>query len=118
MAHFRYPNRNPTAPERGAFAFPDERGVLRPGLDRWGIDVGARLVAKQPFYVSDYMVLPTEEYVVVERAKSAGNVVIQSLRDPRVRIETSMEEVSIRFHMSPGEERPVNFLPGTKLLRV
>lgn len=116
MAHHLYPMRPSTAPEAAAFAHPNERGILRPRLDLWGIDVGARLIAKDPFYVSEYMVLPTEEYVVVERSKTTGMLVIQSLRDQRVRLEATAEEVSLRFHCAPGQERAVKYLPGTKLL--
>lgn len=116
MAHFNTPLRPPTDPERSAFAYPDERGLRRPRHDHWGIDIGHRLVAKTPFMVAEYMVMSNEEYVVVDKYKSAAKYKIRSVRDNRISFEATTEEIDARFYVVPGDERTVASAPVAQLL--
>jgi len=116
MAHFQYPMRNPTAPEKAAFAYPKEEGFMRAHHSPMGIDVGARLVVKSPFLVDNYTFLPGQEFVVTEKAKSANRYTVRCLDDNRISMTATTEEIDTRFYASPGQERPVPNAESKKLL--
>lgn len=107
MAYHLYPLRPSTVPEKWALALPREEGILRPRHDRWGIGLGARLVAKVPFYVGDYLVGLYEEFVVVEQHKSENRYKFRSVRDSRIAIEGTAEEIDSNFYVVPGDEMGV-----------
>jgi hypothetical protein len=116
MAHFLYPLRPATEPEKAAFAYPKEQGILRPRHDVWGIDIGARLVAKFPMLVGNMMIAERDEFVVVEKSKATGMIMARLIRDNRINIEATIEEIDARFHVAPGQERDVNHDPSKMLL--
>ncbi len=117
MAHFNYPLRRATSPEDWAFAYPErERGVLKPHHDRWGIDLGARLVAKVPFYVGEYLVGLYEEFVVIDKKKGENRMFFRSVRNGQVTLEASAAEIDARFYVVPGEERPIKSSYAQELL--
>lgn len=116
MAHFIYPLRPATGPEVWAFAYPErERGVLKARLDTPGMDLGARLVAKVPFYVGDFLVGMYEEFVIVDKAKSGNWFKFRSIRDPRIVLEATAEEIDASFYLTPGEERGAKYAPAYPL---
>jgi hypothetical protein len=106
MAYHLYPLRPSTVPEKAALALPREEGILKPHHDRWGfgIDLGHRLVSKTPFYVGDYLVGIYEEFVIIDKIKSENRYRFRSLRDPRVVLEGSAEEIDSNFYVIPGDE--------------
>lgn len=107
MAYHLYPLRPSTVPEKAALALPREEGILRPRHDRWGIGLGARLTAKVPFYVGDYLVGLYEEFVVIEQHKSENRFKFRSIRDSRIVLEGTAEEIDSNFYVVPGEEAMV-----------
>lgn len=116
MAHFQYPMRQATVPEKAAFAYPDERGILKPHLDKIGIDVGSRIVSKGPFLIGNYMVPQGDEFVVTQKGKQDNNFVIQSIRESKMSFDATGEEIDARFYVVSGPERPVNHSPAYPLL--
>ena len=116
MAHFQYPMRRATEPERAAFAYPREQGIMKPHIDKIGIDIGARLVAKTPFLLGDFMIMERDEYVIVDKHKDAGKFLIRCMRDNRIAIEATTEEIDSRFYVVPGPERPLKYAPAYPLL--
>jgi hypothetical protein len=116
MAHFLYPLRNPTKPERDAFALPNEQGISKVRHDNWSIGVGSRLIAKCPFSVGDMLCLQNEEFVVVEKAKSENKYTLRLVRDKRIAMEANAEEVDTHFYVCPGQEYEVNSADVKKLL--
>ena len=63
------------------------------------------LIAKQPFIVGNFMVLQNEEFSVCDKHKQTNTYVIRPMRDPRVTIESTAEELDSRFYISPADER-------------
>ena len=116
MAHFQYRMRQPTPPENSAYAYPNEAGIMKPHLDHIGIDIGARITAKIPFLVGDFMVMSGDEFVIVKKEKSAGRYVIRLLRDNRIDLDCTGEEIDARFYVVSGPERPVNHAAAYPLL--
>lgn len=116
MAHFLYPLRNPTKPERDAFAFPNEAGLSKVHHDRWSIGIGSRLIAKCPFSVGDMLCLQNEEFVVVDKAKSENTFTIRLVRDNRIAMEANAEELDTHFYVMPGQAYEVKNFDVMKLL--
>lgn len=117
MAYFRYQTRQSTDAENWAMALPErERGIMRPHHDRWGIDLGTRLTAKVPFYVGEYLVGLYEEFVVIEKAKSANLFKFCAVKNPKVALEASAEEIDANFYATPGQEMGVKAQPVYALL--
>lgn len=108
MAYFRYQMRQATEPEKWAFALPErERGIMRPHHDRWGIDLGTRLTAKVPFYVGEFLVGMYEEFVVIEKEKSANTFKFAVVKNPKIVLEATAEEIDANFYATPGQEMGV-----------
>jgi hypothetical protein len=105
MAYFRYQTRQSTDAENWAMALPErERGVMRPHHDRWGLDLGTRLTAKVPFYVGDFLIGLYEEFVIIEKAKSANTFKFALVRNDKIVLEASAEEIDSNFYATPGQE--------------
>lgn len=116
MAHFLYPLRPATRQEGDAFAFPKDQGVMRAHHDVWSVSIGAHLIAKCPFSVGDMLCLQNEEFVVTERFKQQNKFIIKLIRDPRITMEATCEELDSHFYLCPGQEMPVNNADAKKLL--
>lgn len=116
MAHFQYPMRQATPPEKAAFAYPDERGIMKPHLDKIGIDIGSRIVSKGPFLVGEYMIPQGDEFVVTEKGKSDDSFVIKSIRENNISFDATGEELDARFYVVSGPERTVHYSPAVPLL--
>lgn len=116
MAHFNTPMRPPTVPEKAAFAYPDERGIMKPHLDKIGIDIGSRIVAKGPFLVGEYMIPQGDEFVVTEKSKGEGSFVIKSIRENKISFDATGEELDARFYVVSGPERTVHYASAVPLL--
>jgi hypothetical protein len=82
----------------------------------WSVSIGAHLVAKCPFSVGDMLCLQNEEFVVTERFKQQNKFTIKLIRDPRITMEASAEELDAHFYLCPGQEMPVNNADAKKLL--
>jgi len=116
MAHFLYPMRPATKQEGDAFAFPQEQGIMKTHHDVWSVGIGAHLVAKCPFSVGDLLCMQNEEFVVTERHKQQNKFTIKLIRDPRITMEATCEELDTHFYLCPGQEMPVNNAEAKKLL--